>query len=43
MNANKTKTNLAMGLFLTMAIGVIAYILIKVDGYFEKNNNANCP
>jgi hypothetical protein len=36
MNANKTKTNLAMGLFLTMAIGVIAYILIKVDDILKK-------
>jgi hypothetical protein len=36
MKANKTKTNLAMGLFLTLVIGVIAYILIKVDGILKK-------
>ena len=35
MKANKTKTNLAMGLFLTLVIGVIAYILIKVDGILK--------
>ncbi len=36
MKANKTKTNLAMGLFLTLVIGVIAYILIKVDCILNK-------
>ena len=36
MKANKTKTKLAMGLFLTLVIGVIAYILIKVGGILKK-------